>query len=174
MSAQHEMIKQDLSDAQTAIQTDIAEVKALLEALNAPPCGAGTEGQRFVPDTTEVCDNTTGLFWALTPEIPLSQPAALSHCADLDLGNGQTYRLPEVNELSSLVDYTQFNPALPEFHPFGEMGTESAAVGRRQRLPLILQKRGWWVSKVGTREPQIRQTTNFFGVCGVARDVAVC
>jgi len=125
MSAQHDMIKQDLSDAQTAIQADLAEVKALVEALEpgpaAPPCGAGTEGERFVTsgDNTEVCDNTTGLSWVKMPDLTKrNHAAAITHCAGLDLGNGQTYRLPEVKEFISLVDYSQSNPALPPGHPF--------------------------------------------------------
>lgn len=125
LTTQHGMIQTDISDAQTAIQSDIAAVKALVEALEVgaagPLCGAETEGQRFVvsQDDTEVCDNTTGLSWVKTPGLTRgNHAAAITHCAGLDLGNGQAYRLPEVKELISLVDYSQASPALPPGHPF--------------------------------------------------------
>jgi len=117
------MIQQDITDAQTAIQGDLATLQAAVDALEPgvapPPCGAGTEGQRFVADDNEVCDNDTGLYWVKTPDSTIRNHAtALTHCAGLDLGNSQTYRLPESKELFSLVDHSQFNPALPAGHPF--------------------------------------------------------
>jgi hypothetical protein len=77
------------------------------------PCGQGTEGQRFVVNGPEVCDNATGLYWEQSPstsgafawssnEGPIN---ALDRCTGLNLGNPYTYRLPEVKELISLVDY---------------------------------------------------------------------
>ena len=112
MTAQHDMLQQDISDAQAAI----AEVKALVEALEpgaaAPLCGAGTEGQRFhvSHDGTEVCDNTTGLHWEQNPvSSKENHAAALTHCPTT-LGTG--YRLPEVQELVGVVDYTTSNPAV--------------------------------------------------------------
>ena len=108
MGAQHNMIKQDIADAETAIQADIAEVKALLEAQDAPLCGAGTEGERFVSDTTEVCDNTTGLYWQQSPSTSVFDwTEAIAHCTAL----GSGYALPEVKQLISLVDYSEPNPA---------------------------------------------------------------
>lgn len=123
MAAQHNMIQQDITDAQTAIQGDLTTLQAAVDALVvSPPCGAGTAGQRFVADTEEVCDNTTGLYWVKMPDATVrSHAAALTHCAGLDLGNSQTYRLPEVKELISLVDYSQFNLALPVGHPFSNV-----------------------------------------------------
>ena len=122
MSAQHFMLKTDIADTQSAI----AEVKALVEALEpgvaVPPCGAGTEGQRFVEDAVEVCDNDTGLFWVRAPDkIFRNHTTALSHCAGLALGNSQTYRLPDVKELISVIDYSQSIPALTLGHPFSNI-----------------------------------------------------
>ncbi len=119
MSAQHDMLKTEHEDTQTAI----AEVKTLVEALTlgaaAPPCGAGTEGQRFVADGTEVCDNTRGLYWDQNPDATTRTHAtALPHCATLDLSNSQTCRLPEGSDLTRLLDYSQSAPALPAGHPF--------------------------------------------------------
>lgn len=110
-----------------------------------PLCGAGTGGQRFVPDDVEVCDNTTGLYWVKEPDgFGLPQDSALSACASLDLGNSQTYRLPEVNELLSLVDYSQYDPPLPVGHPFtlSISSSWSATTSVNPAFP----GDGWWVS----------------------------
>lgn len=120
MTTQHGMIQTDISDAQTAIQADIAEVKALVEALEpgagAPPCGAETEGEDFVIEGAEVCDNTNGLRWQQTPGTPGATSSscdngqgctwqnAKDYCDAL--GNG--FRLPGVSELVSLVPYNAF------------------------------------------------------------------
>ncbi len=129
LTHQHSMIEADLDDLSTAIQaiqlddlsTAIQAVQDAVDALKpgyaGPPCGAGTEGQRFVvsPNGTEVCDNTTGLKWEQNPDsITRSHADALAHCPTL----GPGFRLPEVKELSSLVDYTQSFPPLSAGHPF--------------------------------------------------------
>jgi hypothetical protein len=62
----------------------------------------------------EVEDVLTGLIWVQTSNLTLlSQSAAMSYCAGLAL-NGHTWRLPSVNELSSLVDD---NPAITKVSP---------------------------------------------------------
>ena len=83
--------------------------------VGAPLCGAGTEGQRFVVNGPEVCDNTTGLYWQKTPDnVRRDLATANGYCQSL--GNG--IRLPTIKELLSLVDYGQFAPVLPPSHPF--------------------------------------------------------
>ncbi len=117
LTHQHSMIEADLDDLSTAIQAVQDAVDALKPGYAAPPCGAGTAGQRFVvsPNSTEVCDNTTGLKWEQNPDsITRSHADALAHCPTL----GPGFRLPEVKELSSLVDYTQSFPPLSAGHPF--------------------------------------------------------
>jgi len=105
------------------------KLNEVLESINnlvvGPLCGAGTEGQRFVvsADGKEVCDNTTGRYWeqAPNPGNGVFHATAILSCANLDLGNGQSYRLPEIKELISLVDYSQMAPALPAGHPFSNI-----------------------------------------------------
>lgn len=100
-----------------------AKLDQVLAALNGqpgsgtPPCGGDTESNRFVMSTdgTEVCDKTTGLHWEQMPDtVPRQWQAAIAFCPTL----GSGYRLPEVKELLSLVDFSQFDPALPASHPF--------------------------------------------------------
>jgi len=108
--------------AHSALTQQLTDIQAAIASLSTggsaqPPCGAGTGAQRFVvsQDGMEVCDNTTGLNWEQHPDSILRNLAdALTHCASLVGG----FRLPEVKELISLVDYTRFNPALPASHPF--------------------------------------------------------
>jgi hypothetical protein len=126
MTTQHDMIKQGVDDAQTAIQADIAEVKALVEALDggggAPPCpvagGTPDASGRYVTyevdggDPKKVCDATTGLFWEQSPDgvnrYNLDPGSAQAHCAALGAG----WRVPAIQELVGVVDYTAFNPAV--------------------------------------------------------------
>jgi len=69
-------------------------------------------------DPSWVLDRTTSLQWQKTPNngvIPWT--SADAYCSSL--GNGS--RLPEVKELISLVDYSTFQPALPEGNPFQDV-----------------------------------------------------
>ncbi len=107
----------------TALPEKLDEVLLALNALptgGALPCGAATAGIRFVVSTdgTEVCDNTTGLIWEQMPDSVLRQwQDAIKFCPTLGTG----YRLPEVKELISLVDFGQSDPALPADHPFSNV-----------------------------------------------------
>ena len=74
---------------------------------------------RFVvlsKDPAWVLDRSTGLQWQKEPNNsePMTMTNAVAYCPSL--GDGS--RLPEVKELLSLVDYSQFTPALPSGHPF--------------------------------------------------------
>jgi len=115
--------------AHSALTQQLTDIQAAIASLSTggsaqPRCGAGTEARRFVVslDDTEVCDNTTGLNWQQNPDSILRNHAdALTHCASLVGG----FRLPEVKELISLVDYTRFNPALPASHPFTNVQSDN-------------------------------------------------
>ena len=103
------------------ILTKLDEILAAIAAIgggggSVDLCHGGTTVGRFVPiGTTEVCDRTTGLTWQKTPDaIPRTHAVAVTYCPTV----GTHYRLPEVKELISLLDYSQFNFALPVGHPF--------------------------------------------------------
>lgn len=87
-----------------------------------PPCGPGTRDQRFVvsKDGTKVCDNKTGLWWQQSPNTSLfNWTNALVHCVTLSLHSGELWRLPEVRELQSLVDYHEPDQAAALNEPNG-------------------------------------------------------
>lgn len=87
--------------------------------------------QRFTDQGNTVTDNLTGLIWtkdARTPGPALCNPgsnktwsAALVHVACLKsnayLGFSD-WRMPNINEIKSLVDATRSNPSLSSGHPF--------------------------------------------------------
>lgn len=93
----------------------------------APCAGSGQDGElrlgaawpepRFERGAGELLDRLTGLAWldpALLPEQDLSWAGALELAQGLDSGPGPDWRLPDINELESLVDAGRAGPALPE------------------------------------------------------------
>ena len=67
-----------------------------------------------------VLDKETGLVWARDGNsLPQGNwEDAIIYCRHCNLGNRKGWRLPTIEELSSLVDISQSTPALPIGHPF--------------------------------------------------------
>jgi hypothetical protein len=67
-----------------------------------------------------VTDNLTRLMWTKDANIfgPGNWDNAISNCNDFELVNYTDWRLPNVREMESLIDYGSFDPALPLGHPF--------------------------------------------------------
>ena len=73
----------------------------------------------LVLDEAAVLDRETGLVWEKRPSTPLRNwNDAINYCYSLNIGGRRGWRIPTIDELSSLVDPTQENPALPSGHPF--------------------------------------------------------
>jgi hypothetical protein len=82
-----------------------------------------------------VTDNLTGLIWLqdANRESTMDWAAALAYCNSLaddgsDLTDGSVagdWRLPNVRELQSLIDYGNESPALPTGHPFSSVQSTS-------------------------------------------------
>jgi len=78
-----------------------------------------------------VKDNLTGLVWTKNANLPdarLTWQQALDYVAGMNNGTHPNYgytdwRLPNVNELKSLIDNSQFAPCLPSGHPFTNVQT---------------------------------------------------
>jgi hypothetical protein len=86
--------------------------------------------QRFICLTDwnneAVLDKETGLVWQRTPEVPFAGAdlqSAVIACYQATTGGRKGWRLPTPEELMSLVDPTQSNPALPAGHPFQQVLT---------------------------------------------------
>ena len=67
-----------------------------------------------------VTDNLTGLMWTQNADIwgNVTWNSAVDNCAGYSLAGHSDWRLPNVCELKSLLDYSQYDDALPSGHPF--------------------------------------------------------
>jgi hypothetical protein len=83
---------------------------------------------RFSVRKETVCDNLTGLYWLLRADLtgrPVTWSQALEAVVRLReqrFGGRDDWRLPNINELESLVDCSAHDPALPNDHPFSHAG----------------------------------------------------
>ena len=60
-----------------------------------------------------VTDGVTGLQWQDdSVGSTMTWIDAIDHCEELTLGGDEDWRLPNVNELSSIVDYTSYRPSI--------------------------------------------------------------
>ncbi|MBI5546718.1 MAG: DUF1566 domain-containing protein [Deltaproteobacteria bacterium] len=73
---------------------------------------AAAPGGRYTVGTETVTDNKTGLIWQRTvPSQSYSKSAGRTYCQTLNLGGFSTgWRLPEKEEMETLVDVRAVNP----------------------------------------------------------------
>lgn len=84
-------------------------------------CGVVWPQPRFEPEGDVVCDHLTGLAWRVGADLAgaVSWVEALAAITALNRGGDfPRWRLPNINELESLVDCARHGPALPAGHPF--------------------------------------------------------
>ena len=85
-------------------------------------------GDRFETFDHVASDRSTGLMWlrsAMGPEDVVDWPTALAAIRLMNENTAYGYndwRLPNIRELESLVALDQHSPALPESHPFQNVG----------------------------------------------------
>ena len=117
--------------------------------------GAGSDGNlkkgvawptpRFTAATDTVADNLTGLMWAknanLTGATPVNWQAALDYCNNSELGGYTDWRLPNVNELLSLIDFAYKSPALSDAAGTGRWTTDGDAF-------IDVQSEKYWTSTI--------------------------
>jgi len=78
---------------------------------------SATTSGRFVDLGKTILDKNTNLMWVKNPpKAGLSEEYfwsdAINECEELEYDNHDDWRMPNVNELQSLLDYTQKNPAI--------------------------------------------------------------
>ncbi len=69
--------------------------------------------ERFEKNGDLVYDNKTELTWQSSPSHQkFNWSEAQNYCNNLTYGGKSDWRLPNIYELKSLVDYTKYNPAI--------------------------------------------------------------
>jgi len=82
----------------------------------------GSTRFQLVLDGSAVLDKETGLVWEKSPSQELKDfPMATRYCYDINVGGRKGWRTPTAEELASLVDVSNSNPALPTGHPFSNV-----------------------------------------------------
>ena len=79
------------------------------------------DSERFVDalDGGAVLDKETGLVWEKFPDAAISSwYSAFRHCYEKEVDNRKGWRVPTIDELTSLVDNSISSPSLPAGHPF--------------------------------------------------------
>ena len=72
---------------------------------------------KLVLNNEAVLDKETGLVWQRSPD-SFVQEERFFHCYNKTIGNRKGWRIPTIEEMTSLIDPTETNPALPSGHPF--------------------------------------------------------
>ena len=72
-----------------------------------------------------VKDNQTGLIWEQEPDrIHDVWDASVARCRTKEVGGEKGWRAPSIDELKTLIDTSQRDPALPAGHPFSNIKSE--------------------------------------------------
>jgi len=72
-----------------------------------------------------VKDNQTGHIWEQEPDrIHDVWSASVARCTTKTVGGKSGWRAPSVDELKTLIDTSQHDPALPAGHPFSNIKSE--------------------------------------------------
>jgi hypothetical protein len=83
--------------------------------------GVASPSPRFTDNGDgTVTDNLTGLMWTKNANIwgAVVWNTAVDNCEGYSLAGYSDWRLPNLRELQSLIDYARYNPALASGHPF--------------------------------------------------------
>jgi hypothetical protein len=102
----------------------VAPASAWAQIAPSPPWGEPINTpDRFVVlasyNDEAVYDQETGLVWERSPATDgRNWPSVHGHCNTRTVGTRKGWRAPTIQEVASLVDPTQTNPALPAGHPF--------------------------------------------------------
>ena len=86
------------------------------------------DNPRFAVCGNLVLDKETGLVWMIFAGLEFSWEYAQKYCNDLGWGYRLGWRLPTLQEVGSLVDWRNADPALPSGHPFIVMDGYSGGI----------------------------------------------
>ena len=112
----NEIIRDNATGLMWQKATELQEDYSGKDAQNVKPLPPYTDLGNGI-----IRDNATGLMWqkATAPGIGSGEypdrytwDQANAYCADLSLGGYTDWRLPDVNELQALVEYSRYNPSI--------------------------------------------------------------
>jgi Protein of unknown function (DUF1566) len=126
-------MKRILSYSAVIISLGLTASTALAQTIAPGPYYATPSWDQQLPASTRfivlsnwgnaaVLDRETGLVWERGPNGSGTWNAGTQLCAGRPTGGRFSWRLPTLDELSSLLDPTQSSPALPPGHPFQSLG----------------------------------------------------
>jgi hypothetical protein len=101
--------------------------KEFIEWANNPRFAVCDNGTPAVTSDDMVLDKETGLVWTRDANLRVSAPwvQCIQFCRNtVNIGGRKGWRLPSVEELSSLIDSKQ-NPPFPNGHPFINIQSEN-------------------------------------------------
>jgi hypothetical protein len=108
-----------------------------------------------------VTDTRTGLVWQQADDgVARTWADAGPYCENLVLGGYGDWRLPRIDELETLVDYSRYDPAI-----YPVFSDRSAITGRAVPPPSTRTTRGSFISTLATRIGTVRPTAITSGVC---------
>jgi len=91
----------------------------LLDSTNGDPVGCNSDRFTCVMGGDAVRDNETGFVWERQPSLQrFLIPEAMEHCAKDPIAGRFGWHVPTIEQLASLIDPQQSDPALPLLHPF--------------------------------------------------------
>ncbi len=69
--------------------------------------------ERFLKKEKVIYDSQTKLYWQMNPSIKnFTWDKAIKYCRDLTYSDKSNWRLPNIDELKSLIDYKKYKPAI--------------------------------------------------------------
>lgn len=88
----------------------------------APTEPSGEARFTLIYDGAAVKDNRSGLIWEQSPDLEHDAwGPSIARCSTKLVGGRKGWRAPTVDELKSLIDPDQQDPALPPGHPFSNI-----------------------------------------------------
>ena len=111
-----------------------------------------------------VLDKETGLVWERSPDITSRHwDEAISYCLTKYSGKRNGWRLPTMEELSSLLDKEKY-PALPSGHPFSNIQTEQTQYYWTSTSSLV-SNAAWSVNFLYGNSDSRSKSFDFFSWC---------
>jgi hypothetical protein len=117
-----------------------------------------------------ITDKVTRLMWSKDArQIPgtMNWHDAIRSCNNLTIAGYDNWRMPNVRELLSLIDYGAYKPALPENYPF--VNVEPSALYWSSTTSMPHSAQAWTVGIMNGNVRRYNKTSNAYHVWAVRR-----